>query len=218
MYQGHVFTFWDSLAKHEQDSLLEQLSSIDPARVNDIYALAVKQDSASSSASSDEIAPPPPELVDTPVGNLDSEAQWREAGMKAIKEGKVGVILLAGGQGTRLGSSDPKGCYDIGLPSGKSLFQLQAERISRLSTLTGATIPWYIMTSGPTRSATEAFFEKHSYFGLDKMNVTFFNQGRLQSLTSITWLTLSNRRPSMPDERGQDPPRLEVQSCRCARW
>ena len=175
--QEHVFTFYDTLSSEEQSSLLSQLASIDPARVNTIYKLAVKQDSTAVSVP-DEIAPPPSELVDTPIGNPESERAWRELGLESIKEGKVGVILLAGGQGTRLGSSDPKGCYNIGLPSGKSLFQLQAERIRRLAKVTGVkSIPWYIMTSGPTRKATEAFFEQHAYFGLDKQDVIFFNQG-----------------------------------------
>lgn len=231
--QEHVFTFFDALDPVEQAALLSQLSSlIDPARVNAIYQLAVSHDSgagaAGSTSSPDEIAPPPAELVDTPIDNPEAEAAWGELGMQAIREGKVGVILLAGGQGTRLGSTDPKGCYDIGLPSGKSLFQLQAERIRRMSALAGGQvkIPWYIMTSGPTRDATEAYFKQHDYFGLDKRDVIFFNQGGCSVLSSSLVASTDSasfpscphcRRPPVPHQRRQDLPRHEILSSRSSR-
>jgi UDP-N-acetylglucosamine/UDP-N-acetylgalactosamine diphosphorylase len=116
-----------------------------------------------------------------------------------IYHGQVAVLLLAGGQGTRLGSAAPKGCYDIQLPSGKSLFQLQGERILRLQQLASKqagmhalqrlmvgksiTIPWYVMTSGPTRKDTEAFFREKHFFGLDSAHVIFFEQGVLPAFT-----------------------------------
>lgn len=179
--QEHVLKFYDGLSSDEQSTLLQQLDSIDPEHVNKIYKLSISADAEAREAGpgAASVEPPPPGSVNNPYDNPNKAAEWRQQGLDAIKQGKVGIILLAGGQGTRLGSSEPKGCYDIGLPSGKSLFQLQAERIAKLQKLAKGILPWYIMTSGPTRKATEAFFEKKNYFGLDKQNVVFFNQGTL---------------------------------------
>ncbi|CAN1225487.1 UDP-N-acetylglucosamine diphosphorylase 1 [Linum grandiflorum] len=97
-------------------------------------------------------------------------------------------------KGTRLGSDDPKGCFNIGLPSGKSLFQLQAERILCVQRLAAheasegsggsAQIHWYIMTSPFTDESTRKFFEWHKYFGLEADQVTFFQQGTIPSVAN----------------------------------
>jgi len=189
--QGHLFTTWSKLSDAEQQSLTAQLESLDVDRINRIYKRSVDAESALHESSGEAINPLPEEAFDSIVGAPDKEEKWRAIGLQAVSQGQVGVLLMAGGQGTRLGSSAPKGCYDIGLPSHKSLFQLQAERIAKLQSLaadlskngSSVVITWYIMTSGPTRNDTEAFFKQHSFFGLKPSNVVFFEQGTLPCLT-----------------------------------
>ncbi|KAJ3863036.1 nucleotide-diphospho-sugar transferase [Lentinula novae-zelandiae] len=189
--QDHVLKFWPQLADSEKASLLEQLGSLDIERVNRIYKKAVSAESTNSSATSDLIEPLPKGASES-ITHVELANEWRRIGLEAVSKGEVGALLMAGGQGTRLGSNGPKGCYDIGLPSHKSLFQYQAERISRLQTVAEqefgkkagtVIVPWYVMTSGPTRRETEKFFEEHEYFGLDHRNVIFFEQGTLPCLT-----------------------------------
>lgn len=121
---------------------------------------------------------------------------WRDEGMRAISRGEVAALVLAGGQGTRLGFAGPKGKFDIGLPSHRTLFQLMAERIRKLSMLaedgTGSSskdnyscaIPFYVMTSPLNHDETESFFRENEYFGLGSNNVYFFRQGMLPCLNA----------------------------------
>lgn len=187
--QEHVFKFWDTLSPSEQSTFFSQLSSIDPEHVNKIAKKALSAAAAADSSTTQEKIEPPSEEASASLlsgAGKAKEAEWRKIGLEAIAKGQVAILLMAGGQGTRLGSSAPKGCYDIGLPSKKSLFQLQAERIARLEVIAEkeagsgggkVTIPWYVMTSGPTRKPTEDFFRENKFFGLKEENVIFFEQG-----------------------------------------
>ncbi|WPK24439.1 hypothetical protein PUMCH_001713 [Australozyma saopauloensis] len=180
--QNHIVKAYDALKDpQQQQQFAAQLSAIeDPVHLVKTVQQAIQH--SSEAAASKELAQLPGECTASVLDQDQNElAQWRALGLDAIAKNQVAVLLLAGGQGTRLGSLDPKGCYDIGLPSGKSLFQIQAEKILRIQRLSGenATVQWYIMTSGPTRAATEAFFVKNDYFGLKKDQIMFFNQGTL---------------------------------------
>jgi UDP-N-acetylglucosamine/UDP-N-acetylgalactosamine diphosphorylase len=186
--QDQLFKYYDSLTIDEQQALLDQLSLIEnPANLISTVESAIAY-SCNNSASRNFTQLPPAQTASTlDVSKKATLAEWSELGLKAIARGEVAVLLMAGGQGTRLGSSDPKGCFNIGLPSEKSLFQIQAEKILQIEALAKEklelkelpTVYWYIMTSGPTRKATEEFFIKNKYFGLSASQVIFFNQGTL---------------------------------------
>merc|ERR1719167_1764366 len=107
---------------------------------------------------------------------------YQETALREVSEGHVGVLLLAGGQGTRLGVPYPKGMYNIGLPSGKTLYQIQIERILRIQELahrlTGedGLIPMYVMTSEHTKGPTQEFFRKNDFFGMKEEQLIIFEQ------------------------------------------
>ena len=120
-------------------------------------------------------------------------AAWTAAGLDAVAKGAVAVLTLAGGQGTRLGFDKPKGMYNLKLPSGKTLFHLQADRVHGLRKAAAAAagaplhtvvLPWVIMTSPMTHQDTVQFFKEQAYFGMSEEHVLFFSQGTLPCLTA----------------------------------
>ncbi|KEY65112.1 hypothetical protein S7711_04202 [Stachybotrys chartarum IBT 7711] len=199
--QDHVFTFYDSLPSSDKALLYQQLAGFDPAHINDITNRALNPPKADGQPAALE---PLPDSVTASIldSNKNDIESWYNSGLDLIAANKVAVVLMAGGQGTRLGSSAPKGCYDIGLPSHKSLFQIQAERIRKVQELAAeragsakgsAVVPWYVMTSGPTRGPTEDFFAENNYFGLDKSNVIIFEQGVLPCISNDGKILLENK-------------------------
>ncbi len=102
--------------------------------------------------------------------------EFSKAGIKAIRNGKVATVLLAGGQGTRLGFEHPKGMFNIGINKELYIFECLINNIKSTAERAGAWIPLYIMTSETNNDETVQFFEKHNYFGYNKDYVTFFVQ------------------------------------------
>lgn len=191
--QGQVFAFLDDLKTDEKARLFHQLSTFNPERINELADKALNPSKKEEHVAAETKLEPLPESATASI--LDSDKadlqRWYDTGLDLVANNKVAVVLMAGGQGTRLGSSAPKGCFDIGLPSSKSLFQIQAERISKVQALAQkasgkekVVVPWYVMTSGPTRKPTEEFFQKNGYFGLEKENVTIFEQGVLPCISN----------------------------------
>ena len=198
--QEHVWAFYDELDAAGKAALYEQLAGFDPAYINDITKRALNPPAEKQNA---KLEPLPESatasLLDSKQVDLD---KWYASGLELIAQNTVGVVLMAGGQGTRLGSTAPKGCFDIGLPSHKSLFQLQAERIAKVQMLAAkahgkaegeVVVPWYVMTSGPTRKPTADFFAKHDYFGLSKDNVVIFEQGVLPCISNEGKILLESK-------------------------
>jgi UDP-N-acetylglucosamine/UDP-N-acetylgalactosamine diphosphorylase len=129
---------------------------------------------------------------------------WKETGEILLGKGQVAAFLVAGGQGSRLGFDGPKGMFDIGLPSHKSLFQLQAERLLNLSARVEHPIPWCIMTSPLNHEATVNFFTEHDFFGYARENIRFFEQGTICALdpNGKAIVDENNRLALVPDGNG----------------
>ena len=111
------------------------------------------------------------------VSEIEARSEeFKTAGLKAIREGKVGAVLLAGGQGTRLGLDKPKGTLNIGVTKDRYLFEQLILNLMEVTDEAGVYVPLYVMTSNINHKDTVEFFEEHDYFGYPKEYVKFFIQ------------------------------------------
>mmetsp|Transcript_34320 Transcript_34320/g.80291 ORF Transcript_34320/g.80291 Transcript_34320/m.80291 type:complete len:475 (-) Transcript_34320:17-1441(-) len=220
--QGHVFKFLDEgkVPDSERDAFLQQLDSLDLDYVAASYKAAMADAEAAAAGAMADLSPPDSFtcLADCPADDVSS---WEDAGLAAVGRGEVAACVLAGGQGTRLGFDGPKGCYDIGLPSKKPLFQLSCEKIRRLVALAkekggaAAKVPFLVMTSPLNHKETMSFFKDNNYFGLDADDVWFFEQGTLPCLTKEGKIILESASvvANAPDGNGGFYPALKKSGC-----
>jgi UDP-N-acetylglucosamine/UDP-N-acetylgalactosamine diphosphorylase len=183
--QEHVLAWWEELSDDQRRGLLEQLQALDLDELKRLYAA---RDHAFPVPSADRITPPP-------IIRRDADArQARRLGEECLRRGEVAVVLVAGGQGTRLGFDQPKGMFPVGPVSKKTLFQIHAEKVLALRRRYGKPVPFLIMTSHATHAATEAFFAEHGRFGLPADEVVFFRQGTMPALDLATGKLLLEER------------------------
>lgn len=180
--QSQLLRWWPELDPAQKHALLVELQSLDLERLAPLIDSITGSELGSESAGDRAArAQPPANLVRLPErgGDPDEWQRARARGEELLRSRKVGAILVAGGQGTRLGFDHPKGMFPIGPVSGKPLFQLLCEQLVARGRQAGASIPYYIMTSSATHVETRAFFQEHHYFGLDPDDVSFFQQASL---------------------------------------
>jgi UDP-N-acetylglucosamine/UDP-N-acetylgalactosamine diphosphorylase len=177
--QTHLFAGWATLGEAERAALLGEIEQVD-------FELVTRHRELLTSTVSNA-APPrlePPEVFRLErTGALDAEAQAaRRTGAEALRAGKVGYLVVAGGQASRLGYDGPKGCFAIGPVSSCSLFEFHARRLLAAQRRHGARTPWYVMTSRANDAPTREFFEQNRWFGLDARDVMFFSQAMVPAL------------------------------------
>jgi UDP-N-acetylglucosamine/UDP-N-acetylgalactosamine diphosphorylase len=171
--QDHVLADWSRLDSKERHALLDQLSAIDCALIHRLY----------ESRNKPAVLPPRQLIEPIPVLAADEETpEVRLRGEATIARGEIAAVLVAGGQGTRLGFHHAKGLFPIGPVSGKSLFQIHAEKLLALSLHHGATIPLIILTSTATHNETEEYFGVNRHFGLPPTEVFFVRQDNMPAV------------------------------------
>jgi UDP-N-acetylglucosamine/UDP-N-acetylgalactosamine diphosphorylase len=175
--QDHVLAHWEQLDDSERRELLDQITRLDLDQLARLYR---ERDHATPLPSGERIQP-------IPVAKLDPKDRKTAAlGEEALSRGEVAVLLVAGGQGSRLGFEHPKGMYPVGPVSNHSLFQVHAEKVLALRRAFGKPIPFLIMTSPQNDGETKAFFAEHRHFGLPADEIEFFIQGTMPALDLAT--------------------------------
>lgn len=175
--QTHILSIYELDDDEKKKIIEEQIERIDFDLVMDLY----KSVSNKINFGNDKIEPI--QFCDKEKLSDREYNKYYKLGEEKISSGKYAVVTMAGGQGTRLGHTGPKGTFDIGLDSHMSIFEILASYLKEACAKYNVRIPWYIMTSEENNDQTVDFFEENNYFCYDKSCVTFFRQGKLPMIS-----------------------------------
>lgn len=166
--QTHLLKWYDTLTETEQEELLAQIEALDPQLLE-----VFRQYHDDGELPRGKIGP----LGALTMAEIEQDRErFESVGLEAIRQGKVGAVLLAGGMGTRLGSDKPKGMYDIGLTRPLYIFECLIRNLMEVVDRAGAYLHLFVMTSEKNDEDTRNFFEEMKYFGYDPEYVHFFIQ------------------------------------------
>ncbi|MCI8355516.1 MAG: UDPGP type 1 family protein [Lachnospiraceae bacterium] len=164
--QEHVLAYYEELTEAEKESLLSQIELTD-------FSVLASCKGDRQALQRGKISP----LAAMQLPEIEAKREkFQTLGLEAIRKGRVGAVLLAGGMGTRLGSDDPKGMYNIGITREVYIFQRLIENLTDVVEQSGSWVPLYVMTSDKNHESTVAFLKEKDYFGYNRDYVTFFMQ------------------------------------------
>ncbi|HUU11918.1 MAG TPA: UDPGP type 1 family protein [Phycisphaerae bacterium] len=196
--QGHVLHFWRRLSPKGRRKLLAQVAGIDFEQLAELITRHVTHPRPVRLPPNLKPAPFIP--LPTTAADRRQRRRMHDLGEQLLAAGQVAALVVAGGQGTRLGYDGPKGEFPIGPLSGRPLFQIFADAILAARRAYGAAIPWYVMTSQANDGQTRRFFRRHGFFGLPPADVRFFRQGMVPAVDFEGKLILA-----APDEVAMSP-------------
>lgn len=213
--QEQLLAFWSQLSETERGELSQQIASID------FEALALLHEHSSGATNTDwsaisERAEPPIAIRLEDPSTEEANRQAWQLGCEAIQAGKVAMILVAGGQGTRLGFDQPKGMFQIGPLSRRSLFEMHVDSLKGMMRKHGISIPLFVMTSPATDAQTREYFASKSNLGLKPDELIVFCQGTMPAIDAATGKILLESRTNIalsPDGHGGIVHALEKHGC-----
>ena len=172
--QNHIVNILEKLDETKKQELIEQINKIDFHQMMELYQNTKKEIEFKES----KIKPVP--YLDKAKLTKEQREEFDKLGEEVVKNNQYAVVTMAGGQGTRLGHTGPKGTFKLDVyGKGKYLFEILADNLQEANKKYGVVINWYIMTSKENNADTVEFLEKNNYFGYDKNKVIIFKQSEL---------------------------------------
>lgn len=185
--EEQLLNFYSELTNNEQEELLNQIDKINFEQIEELYKH--RKDAPDINKKIENIP-----YIKKEKQTKEEQDFYKKIGEKIIKEKKIAVCQMAGGQGTRLGHNGPKGTYIVEkINPPKSIFEIFSDKLKKAYKEYGVKIKWYVMTSNANDTETRDFFEKNNYFDYGKENVKFFMQGELPLLNEDGKIVLKEK-------------------------